>query len=60
MLEPALGPAGALETAREGTGSFAVTVRGRSAHSGLDPEEGASAIVALSELVQALHAMNDP
>lgn len=60
VLEPALGPAGALKTARKGTGSFTVTVRGRSAHSGLDPEEGASAIVALSEVVQALHAMNDP
>lgn len=60
VLEPALGPEGALKTARKGTGSFTVTVRGKSAHSGLDPEEGASAIVALSEVVRELHAMNDP
>lgn len=60
VMEPALGPSGALKTARKGTGSFRVTVRGRSAHSGLDPEEGASAIVALSEVVQALHRLNDP
>ena len=60
VLEPALGPTGALKTARKGTGSFTVTVRGKSAHSGLAPEEGASAIVALSEVVQRLHALNDP
>lgn len=60
VLEPALGPSGALKTARKGTGSFTVTVRGKSAHSGLDPEEGASAIVALSEMVRRLHELNDP
>lgn len=60
VMEPALGPAGALKTARKGTGSFTVTVRGKSAHSGLAPEEGASAIVALSDVVQRLHALNDP
>lgn len=60
VMEPALGPSGALKTARKGTGSFTVTVRGKSAHSGLDPEEGASAIVALSEVVQGLHELNDP
>ncbi len=60
VMEPALGPAGALKTARKGTGSFTVTVRGKSAHSGLQPEEGASAIVALSEVVQRLHELNDP
>ncbi len=59
VLEPALGPSGALKTARKGTGTFTVTVRGKSAHSGLDPEEGASAIVALSEVVQGLHELND-
>ena len=60
VLEPALGPSGALKTARKGTGTFTVTVRGKSAHSGLDPEEGASAIVALSQVVQRLHELNDP
>lgn len=60
VMEPALGPAGALKTARKGTGSFTVSVRGKSAHSGLAPEEGASAIVALSDVVQRLHALNDP
>ena len=60
VMEPALGPSGALKTARKGTGSFTVTVRGKSAHSGLNPEEGSSAIVALSEVVQGLHELNDP
>lgn len=60
VLEPALGPSGALKTARKGTGTFTVTVRGKSAHSGLDPEAGASAIVALSEVVRGLHELNDP
>lgn len=59
VLEPALGPAGALKTARKGTGSFVVHVTGRGAHVGLDPEQGASAIQELASVVQRLHALSE-
>ncbi len=59
VLEPALGRAGLLKTSRRGAGRFTVEVQGRSAHAGLDPAAGASAIVELSHVIQKLHALND-
>lgn len=59
VLEPSLGSAGALKTARKGTGQFEVRVEGRGSHAGLAPEEGASAIQELSHVVRALHALTD-
>ena len=60
VLEPSLGPEGRLKTARKGVWRFRVTVRGRAAHSGLDPEKGASAILALAHAIQALYALSEP
>jgi glutamate carboxypeptidase len=60
VLEPSLGPGGLLKTARKAIGRFTVTVRGEAAHAGLDPGAGASAILELSHVIQALFAMNDP
>ncbi|HSK98711.1 MAG TPA: M20 family metallopeptidase [Rubrobacteraceae bacterium] len=60
VMEPSFGPSGKLKTARKGLGRFSVVVEGRAAHAGLDPEGGASAILELSYLVQALFALNDP
>ncbi len=59
VLEPSLGPAGRLKTARKGIGRFTVTVTGEAAHAGLDPGAGASAILELSHVIQALFALND-
>lgn len=59
VLEPALGLDGRLKTARKGVARLDVRIVGRSAHAGLDPETGASAIVELSHVVQAIHALND-
>jgi glutamate carboxypeptidase len=59
VLEPALGPAGKLKTARKGNGFFDVRVLGRAAHAGLEPERGASAILELSMVIQRLFALND-
>jgi len=59
VLEPSLGPAGLLKTARKGIGRFTVTVKGEAAHAGLDPGAGASAILELSHVIQALFALND-
>jgi glutamate carboxypeptidase len=60
VAEPALGLGGKIKTARKGSGRFVVAVKGKSAHAGLDPEAGSSAILELSHVVQALHALNDP
>jgi glutamate carboxypeptidase len=59
VLEPSLGPAGMLKTARKAIGRFTVTVQGEAAHAGLDPGSGASAILELSHVIQALFSMND-
>jgi len=59
VLEPSLGPAGKFKTARKGVGRFTVTVRGEAAHAGLDPGAGASAILELSHVIQALFSLND-
>ena len=60
VLEPSLGPEGLLKTARKGVGRFEITVSGRAAHAGLDPEAGVSAILELSHVIQKLFALNDP
>jgi glutamate carboxypeptidase len=59
VLEPAMGEEGAIKTERKGVGRFTITVHGKAAHAGLDPEGGASAILELSHVIQTLFAMND-
>jgi glutamate carboxypeptidase len=59
VLEPALGEHGDIKTERKGIGRFTVTVFGKAAHAGLDPEGGASAILELSHVIQSLFALND-
>ncbi len=60
VLEPSLGPSGRLKTTRKGSGRFTLSVTGRAAHAGLDPESGASAILELSYVIQRLFELNDP
>ena len=59
VLEPALGEQGAIKTERKGIGRFTITVYGKAAHAGLDPEAGASAILELAHVIQALFALNN-
>lgn len=59
VLEPGMGSEGKLKTARKGWSRYTVKVTGKAAHAGLDPRGGASAILALSHLIQALHEMTD-
>jgi glutamate carboxypeptidase len=59
VLEPSLGQAGHLKTARKGIGRYTVRVEGEAAHAGLDPGRGASAILELSHVIQSLFALND-
>jgi glutamate carboxypeptidase len=60
VLEPSVGPAGKLKTARKGVGRFTVKVRGVASHAGLDPEAGRSAILEVSHQIQTLFSLNDP
>jgi glutamate carboxypeptidase len=60
VLEPSMGPAGIIKTARKGVGCYTLHVRGKAAHAGLDPEAGASAILELSHQIQRLFQLNDP
>lgn len=59
ILEPAFGRTGKLKTARKASGGFTITIKGRAAHAGINPEEGASAILELSHQIQRLFALND-
>jgi glutamate carboxypeptidase len=58
VCEPAL-TGGALKTARKGVGHFDIHVTGVSAHAGIDPGAGASAVHALARLVIELEQLND-
>lgn len=59
VMEPPLGLDGKLKTERKGLGRFTITIQGKSAHAGLDPGKGASAILELSHQIQKLFALND-
>lgn len=60
VLEPSLGPAGRIKTRRKGSARFNLRVTGRAAHSGLDPEKGASAILELAHQTLRLYGLADP
>ncbi len=51
---------GRLKTARKGVGQFTVTIEGRPAHAGIEPEKGVSAIQELAHQILRIHAMADP
>lgn len=57
--EPPSGAQGKLKTTRKGVGLFEIDVEGRSAHAGVEPEAGISAVLELSYLVQGLHGLTD-
>ncbi|NNF34962.1 MAG: M20 family metallopeptidase [Saprospiraceae bacterium] len=59
VMEPPLGLDGKLKTERKGLGRFTITIQGKSAHAGLDPGKGASAILELSHQIQKLFSLND-
>jgi glutamate carboxypeptidase len=60
VLEPSLGPAGDLKTRRKGSLRFTIRTFGKAAHSGLDPEKGASAIRELARVIDWLYTLSDP
>jgi glutamate carboxypeptidase len=58
VLEPSL-PGGAAKTSRKGCGEFELRVHGIPAHAGLDPGQGASAIVELAHQILEITALQD-
>lgn len=52
--EPAALPDGTLAGARPGSGNFSITLFGRSAHAGRNPEDGRNAVVAAADLAVRL------
>jgi glutamate carboxypeptidase len=59
VFEPSL-PGGALKTSRKGVGQFEMTAHGVSAHAGLDPGKGVSAIRELARQIIAIDDLQDP
>jgi glutamate carboxypeptidase len=55
--EPSALPDGTLAHARGGTGNYSVTFTGKSAHAGRNPQDGRNAIVAASDLVLRIKAL---
>ncbi len=53
-------PGGTLKTARKGVGRYTVTIEGRAAHAGVEPEKGISAVQEAAHQVLAIHALNAP
>ncbi|WP_298402011.1 M20 family metallopeptidase [uncultured Chloroflexus sp.] len=60
VIEPPTEPDGALKTARKGGGAFRVTITGKAAHAGVEPEKGASAITELAHQILAVNALANP
>jgi glutamate carboxypeptidase len=60
VLEPPYGVEGRVKTRRKGVGSAEVLVRGRSAHAGINPEDGVNAVHELALQIERLMKMNDP
>jgi glutamate carboxypeptidase len=59
VLEPGAGLAGHPKTSRKGVGDYKVTVRGKAAHSGLDFEKGASAVLELARQIEKIAGFTD-
>jgi glutamate carboxypeptidase len=59
VLEPALAN-GAIKTARKGVGEFEIVATGVSAHAGVDPANGASAVHEIARQIAASLALADP
>ncbi|MDQ3919983.1 MAG: M20 family metallopeptidase [Acidobacteriota bacterium] len=59
VLEPPA-PGSRAKTARKGTGLFTLSVEGRAAHAGLEPEKGVSAVLELARQIERVSALARP
>jgi glutamate carboxypeptidase len=53
-------PGGKLKTARKGVGHLQITVEGKSAHAGVEPEKGVNAIIELAHQIIRVQELADP
>jgi len=60
ITEPSTAPEGKIKTGRKGVGVFTIIIEGKSAHAGVEPEKGISAILELPEIIETLQALNNP
>jgi glutamate carboxypeptidase len=58
VVEPA-GPAGKLKVARRGWGLYELNVQGKAAHAGMDPENGASAVLELARQILKIQSLTE-
>jgi glutamate carboxypeptidase len=59
VMEPAQGDAGAYKTARKAVGLYRLSVKGVAAHSGVDFEQGHSAVIELARQIDVLQSFTD-
>jgi glutamate carboxypeptidase len=59
VLEPSA-DGGALKTGRKGTGTFEVTITGRAAHAGLEPEKGDNALIEAAHQIIEIASLGAP
>lgn len=59
VVEPGLGAAGKLKTARKGTGDYTLRVKGIASHAGVDFSAGASAILELARQIERISGFTD-
>ncbi|MGD0734407.1 MAG: M20 family metallopeptidase [Terracidiphilus sp.] len=59
VMEPAQGDAGAYKTARKAVGLYRLSVKGVAAHSGVDFEQGHSAVIELARQIEVLQSLTD-
>lgn len=59
VLEPGQGPEGKAKTARKGVGDYTITVKGKSAHAGVDFSAGASAILEVARQIDRISHFTD-
>ncbi len=52
-------PGGVIKTSRKGSAHFEMTIRGKAAHAGVEPEKGISAVQELAHQILALHSLTD-
>ena len=60
VLEPASGLDGRVKTQRKAVGTAELTVTGRAAHAGINPDEGVNAIHELALQIGRIAGLNDP
>lgn len=60
VLEPSFGQDGCLKTERKGVGEAKLVVTGRSAHAGIDPQNGVNAVHELALQITGLLKLNNP